>query len=1025
MRYLKSSAATVLCLSLILAPWPAWAQFARVAPTAGAGLGGAPRIAAPTASGLSAPASFAPSLPGASLALPSTLAPSLRAPAPSAAQAAPAVAAVATLAPTPAAAAAVSAPAVAAETSGRAAPEEPGVLPDASAKGKTVILVGTKKSRPFVLAEAVRTAKALGVDLYLVDDLAHRGHSKGLIDDSHFIAAPITDRDPEAVEAMAKAVAAHPAAARADAVAGYFSSYAKVTARITDLVGKAGIPGRAVTDSDDKTSTRRVLNRDKDLEVPSRAVTSAEDAKAAFHEFGGGKFILKTIRGENSRFLAVDLDTPEKVEKAYREMDEAVKAFAARPESKTTTFSNHPGIMLERMLEKVPGSEETSVEVVMQGGKAAFAMVSDTLNIGPNRELAAGSITFPSQAPAAVHAAIVAAAEKALRVIGISDGNARVDMMLTPQGPKVVEINPYMGGVNIFLAIKSLTGMSLVEQGLRAILGLRVDPGHAPDGVIDYRFLAAAYSGTVKAVWGADKAAKSEGVEYFEVFVGEGDEVVKTGKNSYEEYGEIIVKGKTFSHALARTTAALKNLAVTVMTTMSMPGDHAQPATAEAASPGAVPAEKSPGLFSKVVLGFLSTFILVSTVVESTSLAVSQMTAPLTQGFLALAALTSISYAAYTAGSFLGGRWVDRFGISRSYRTVLAVRTVIWTGMAAFFFVTGTVPLWALVPLFSLDYFAHSIGRVAEHKLQVTWFKAAPTDSSRFGSFRDFVEYGTVFVASAMGLAVAAWGFGAVIYPAPIAFGLAALIALVLRLPGAPREATKAIDWSFGFKTVFSNGGILKPLAGYIAINSFFYMLYYTVATAFGAYVAGVPEQAAAVAGSLTGLYGVGALLGALTIDRLSLKLEKTTAALPEAERLPAQRRLYRQSASRSLVWTAAATLGAWLFASQTALFTFGWPFFLVSLPLAAIGFAAQRSLIHLDTIMKDNIPSGTESKAGSILGAVRSLTYVSLVFGFLLWGGMFAWLGTSAFYAFAGFYTAAAAAYLWLARDMKRSAAK
>ena len=43
-------------------------------------------------------------------------------------------------------------------------------------------------------------------------------------------------------------------------------------------------------------------------------------------------------------------------------------------------------------------------------------------------------------------------------------------------------------------------------------------------------------------------------------------------------------------------------------------------------------------LFSKSVVGFLSTFLLVSTVVESTSLAVSQMTQPLSQGFLALAA---------------------------------------------------------------------------------------------------------------------------------------------------------------------------------------------------------------------------------------------------------------------------------------------------------------------------------------------------------------------------------------------------
>ena len=149
------------------------------------------------------------------------------------------------------------------------------------------------------------------------------------------------------------------------------------------------------------------------------------------------------------------------------------------------------------------------------------------------------------------------------------------------------------------------------------------------------------------------------------------------------------------------------------------------------------------------------------------------------------------------------------------------------------------------------------------------------------------------------------------------------------------------------------------------------------------------------------------------------------TSHLPASERTEAQRKLYLASAIRSLKWAALAILGAWAFASQTSLFTFGWPFFFVSPALIAIGFTAQRALIHLDTIMKDNIPSADESLSGSILGAIRSMTYLSLVFGFIAWGGLFALLGTGAFYAFGAFYTAAAAAYIWLARSMAKPSAK
>jgi hypothetical protein len=220
---------------------------------------------------------------------------------------------------------------------------------------------------------------------------------------------------------------------------------------------------------------------------------------------------------------------------------------------------------------------------------------------------------------------------------------------------------------------------------------------------------------------------------------------------------------------------------------------------------------------------------------------------------------------------------------------------------------------------------------------------------------------------------------------------------------------------------VFSNQGILKPLLGYMLINSFLYMLYYIVATAFGAYVAGVPALAAAVSGSLTGLYGVGALLGALAMDRLAVHQEKATAHLAEPARGEAQRALYNASAVRSLKWAALALLGTWAFVSQTTLFTMAWPFFLVSPVLVAIGFTAQRALIHLDTIMKDRIPQDDKSLAGSILGAIRSLTYASHVLGFLLWGGLFAAFGSGAFVWFAGFYTLAAGAYLLLARSMSR----
>ena len=918
----------------------------------------------------------------------------------------------------------------AAQAAGAPASEETaGFATEESVRGKTVVLVGTKGSRPFIIEEAVRVAKALGVTLVLVDDPANRANSAAHVPDSHFIAAPINARGAGDFDSIAETVAAHPIGGKADVVSGFMSLYAPIAGRITDRLGAAGIPGLAVSTADDKPRTREVLNKVPGLEVPFSEISSASQARAAYHKVSGGgryKVVLKTIRGENSRFLALNIASEEAAAAEYLKMDAAVRDFVARPESKQTTFSSHPGIMMERMLEKAPGTEETSVEVVMQKGKAVFAMVSDTRGLGLKGELAGGIMVFPSQQHA--YASQIQASERALNALGITDGNARLDIMETADGPRVIEVNPFMGGVAIWQAVKSLTGMSLVEQGMRALLGLKVDPGHAPDGVLHYIFLASSRSGTLEGIEGLEAAAKLAGVELARVFVSPGDTIVAAKGNAYEEWAEIIGKGKDWREAIEAALSAARRIFLRIRRSdgsiVRARGDFQQP-TAEVLMSGprtaepAQAADAGPAVYSRRVMGFLSTFLLVSTVVESTSLAVSAMTQPLSQGFLALAALTSVSYAAYTIGALVGGKVIKRFGINASYRLVLFARAGVWTAIALLFDpATGTIALAALIPLFSLDYFLHSIGRVAEHSLQVAWFKGSEAASSRFGSLRDFIEYGTVFAGSAMGLLVAAYGFGAVVFPAPLAFAAAAVIALALKLPSAGADAHAPAKWNAGLKIVLKDPNIYKPLLGFSLVNSFLYMLYYIVATAFGAYATTSPEAGVAVASSLTAVYGLGALAGAVVMDRLAARITKSVETLPEAKRKAAEKSLYAASAARVLPWAAAALLGSWLLMTNLQIGTLLWPLFPVSAALLAIGFTAQLASNHLDTIMKSNIPSGEKDM---VVGATRALIYFSHVLGFLLWGGLFALFGTAAFALFAAFYTAAAGVYLWLARDLKR----
>ncbi len=438
--------------------------------------------------------------------------------------------------------------------------EQAAALFDEAVRGQTILLVGTKPSRPFILREVRRTADKLALNLIVLDDPAYRKHSKKAVPDEDFIPAQVEDKDDASVSAVAEKIADFARTRKIDHVVSFLSRHAKLTAAIVDRLGAGGIPGAAVTAADDKARTREILNTVPGLEVASRRVSGPEDSRKAYRELGGGKFVLKSIRGENSRFVMLGIDSAEAAERAYRTLDADLKAFAARPEAKGTTFNSHPGIVMERFLEKLPGTEEIAVEIVMQKGRAAFGIVSDTMGIGERGELLGGRNTFPSQQPEALQRAFIDAAAKAAAALGIVDGNARVDMIMTAEGPKVIEVNPFMGGANMYKAVKLLTGVSLVEQGLRAMLGLRVAVGRKPTQVLDYRFIAARYTGHIQGLSGLSRARRFPGVRHIQMFMGRGDRVEAPQGDGYEDIGEIMSIGQTIQEAMQRGYAALRRL---------------------------------------------------------------------------------------------------------------------------------------------------------------------------------------------------------------------------------------------------------------------------------------------------------------------------------------------------------------------------------------------------------------------------------------------------------------------------------
>ncbi len=160
----------------------------------------------------------------------------------------------------------------------------------------------------------------------------------------------------------------------------------------------------------------------------------------------------------------------------------------------------------------------------------------------------------PSVLSAADQTAVASLAERAGTAIGISTGIVKGDMVLTPSGPKVIEVAARLsGGWFSTDQIPLATGVDLIGAAIRVAVGDPVDrdaltPTHHRGVAIRYFFPE---PGRVTAVSGTDRFRGVPWVHRLGVAVGIG-QVVKAPTDHTLRAGFVITSGETRDEAVSR-----------------------------------------------------------------------------------------------------------------------------------------------------------------------------------------------------------------------------------------------------------------------------------------------------------------------------------------------------------------------------------------------------------------------------------------------------------------------------------------
>lgn len=318
-------------------------------------------------------------------------------------------------------------------------------------------------------------------------------------------------------------------------------------ASAAERLGLPGIGAEVARRMTDKAAMRRCL-ADHDVPQPLFAVVrSLDEAVQALVELGTPA-VLKPVDSGGQRGV-------------FR-----IERRADLPEllRQTLAFSHTGAAMLERYVE----GSELNVIAVVRGGEVRVLTVSDRLR-PPGAGFGVGWIhSYPSSLPAPTLAEAAAVAVQAVQALGLRDGIAFPQLLVSSGCAQVVEVAARVPAGQMADLVYYAVGVDLIEIALRQVLGQIV-----PDDLVHVgetrpvaiRFFTAAPgilpTGEVVAIEGLERVRAAPGVLDADLYLQPG-ETIRPVQVDADRRGYVVATGDDADAALAAATSAMRNLVV-------------------------------------------------------------------------------------------------------------------------------------------------------------------------------------------------------------------------------------------------------------------------------------------------------------------------------------------------------------------------------------------------------------------------------------------------------------------------------
>jgi biotin carboxylase len=277
----------------------------------------------------------------------------------------------------------------------------------------------------------------------------------------------------------------------------------------------------------DKGRMRKRL-KEMNVPVPNFYIVSNIEQYILVTKRFKGKFIVKPADSSGSRGVVLVDD-----------LNNIIEAFLyAKKHSKSG----------EVLVEEFMVGPEVSVETLTIEGKTHVIAITDKLTTGAPYFVEMGH-SIPSQLPTRVQSEIKKLALAAIEAIGIDVGPSHTEIIVTSEGPKIVELGARLGGDNITTHLTPLaTGIDMVEYSLLLALGEDVKLPQVQSKGAAIRYLKTD-EGLLKLVNYPNSLKQKNGVKEIVLTKKVGDKITKIG-SSNDRIGYVISQGNSSKEAI-------------------------------------------------------------------------------------------------------------------------------------------------------------------------------------------------------------------------------------------------------------------------------------------------------------------------------------------------------------------------------------------------------------------------------------------------------------------------------------------